>query len=225
MRLRMFSVAVCAWIGCGLSALAADHQVTALNEGPPDALSAAIVEKLSEGGFKVTEGTSRTICEIWLAEKWPVTAGFEATSALLYPFKPGQLIGAIRFPRRTDDFRGQQISSGVYTLRYAQQPVDGNHVGTSDTRDFLLLVSPDADQDAEPLPPEDLSIWSAEAAGTTHPAMFSMLPADADGAAVPSIVEDADREWTSVRLRGSTEADGQSGELVIRLVVVGRAAE
>ena len=44
--------------------------------------------------------------------------------------------------RRVDtaDFRDQGIPAGTYILRYSQQPVDGAHVGTSTTRDFLALL-------------------------------------------------------------------------------------
>ena len=38
------------------------------------------------------------------------------------------------------DFRGQEIKKGVYTLRYGQQPEDGNHIGTSELADFLLAI-------------------------------------------------------------------------------------
>ena len=117
----------------------------------------------------------RTVCEIWPCKHWDAQAAdFTATSEVLYPFQPGSLVGVIRFPGRGYDFRDQRMASGVYTLRYAQQPVDGNHEGTSITRDFLLMVKAEEDTSLEPMDNERLMEAAAEAAGTSHPAMLSL---------------------------------------------------
>jgi hypothetical protein len=49
------------------------------------------------------------------------------------------------------DYRDQAIAAGVYGLRYGQQPADGDHLGTSDSRDFLVLTSFEHDQDVAPV--------------------------------------------------------------------------
>jgi hypothetical protein len=138
-----------------------------------------------------------------------------------YPFTPGQLVGVINVPRRSGltDFKGHEIESGLYTLRYGQQPMDGNHIGTSDTADFLLAV-PIAN-DADPAPIADLkSLFtrSAEASGTTHPAIFSLLPADADSAE-PGLAHDAEHEFWILQL---VAASGDE-KLPLRMIVVGES--
>ena len=90
----------------------------------------------------------------------------------------GQLIGALRVPEGTTftDFRGQEIKPGVYTLRYGQQPQDGNHIGTSELADFLLALPAEADTELKPIADADaLSQKSAEAAGSTYSAPRSSL--------------------------------------------------
>ena len=202
---------------------AADHRVEANDAKVPDELSKAIAEQLEPKGIKVIRGTSRTVCEIWLTKQWPVKA-LKASGDVNYPFSPGQLIGVIRYPRRGADFRDQDIDSGVYTLRYGQQPVDGAHVGTSPTRDFLLLVRAADDKTTELMAYKPLAKASAEAAQTAHPALLSLQKVVGDGKA-PSIRHNEDHDWWLTRLSGKAVAGDKDAQLVFDLVVVGTAAE
>lgn len=56
----------------------------------------------------------------------------------------GALVGAMRVAQPLTDARGFTIKPGVYTLRFALQPQDGDHLGVSPYRQFLL-VAPAAD--------------------------------------------------------------------------------
>ena len=124
----------------GVSRAADDYKVAAAEQSVPEEVAADIAKLITPESFKVTSG-KRTICELWLRKAVPVQASFAPTDTVLYPFEVGQLVGVVRFARKTTDFRNQEIAAGVYTLRYGLQPVDGNHVGTSETRDFLTAVA------------------------------------------------------------------------------------
>ncbi|HEV3024937.1 MAG TPA: hypothetical protein VGX76_20825, partial [Pirellulales bacterium] len=141
------------------------------------------------------------------------------------PFEMGQLIGVARYPRKGSDFRGREIPKGVYTLRYALQPQDGNHVGTSDTRDFLLLSS--VSDDTEPDEVEKMRLFklSAKTSGTPHPAMLSLLVPAAEPGDLPAMIHHESRELWSLRFVNPAIAGGEKQELVVELVVVGRAPE
>jgi len=211
------------WIGYAESfGVADEYQVEVLEEAAPaDDLSDSIAQHLNTKGLRVKRGT-RTLCELWTRQHWDVVDGFEATSEVHYPFKPGQLLGVIRFRRRGHDFRDQRLSRGIYTLRYAQQPVDGNHVGTSPTRDFLLLVRADQDESPDPMDAKRLLEASAEAAESAHPAMMCLRKVE-DGNDPPSLRHDADRDWWILRLASKSQRDGEL--LPVDLVVVGHADE
>lgn len=193
-------------------------------DGPPesDDLAAAIVEQLQDSGVRVVKGERSVQCEIWLAKGVPLA---EMTSdGVLFPLEPGGLVGAIRLVRRGYDFRDQPIDRGWYTLRYALQPVDGNHVGTSPTRDFLL-----ASPAAEDVMPGDvveavLIERSQEAAQSTHPALISMQYPQ-DDAETPSLRFDEDHDWWLLHLVAPGEKDGDKQDLAFDLVVVGHASE
>ena len=207
--------------------VAQDYRAETIDSpAPADELAPAIVGALSPTGVRVVRGESRVIWELWPTKTWSVEANFQPTLELLYPFQPGQLMGVLRLPRRGADFRDQRIDRGVYTLRYMQQPVDGNHVGTSPTRDFFLLVRADADQSTDLMDPEELNIASADAAQSTHPAMLSLQPvAEASGAKLPSIRHDEERDWWILRFGGKTDANGEQQELVVSIVAEGHAPE
>ena len=212
-----------------LVAEAQEHRVEALNApAPAESIPKEIHGRLAETGLKVLRGSSRTVCDLWFCQKLPTTTEFKPTPDRLYPFQPGDLIGVLRFPRRGKDFRDQQISRGVYTLRYALQPIDGNHVGTSPTRDFLLLVKAEDDAPQKQWTAEELNAASAAAAGSSHPAMLCLQPARSERTE-PTMRHDEEKDWWILQWRaqaappGSAEAAAEP--LPIDLIIAGHADE
>jgi len=91
MRLRLASALLLLFATTNL--YAADYRVEPLDEpAPADEISADIAATLATTGARVIRGTSTTFCDIWLCKQWETQADFKATSALLYPFTPGQLM-------------------------------------------------------------------------------------------------------------------------------------
>ena len=208
------------------AATSAEHRVVPLEESPPaEALSEDILSQLSEHGVAVIRGEKRTVCHIWLCRDWPVAADFKSTSEVLYPFKPGQLIGVLRYKRKGGDFRDQDISRGVYTLRYGQQPVDGNHEGTSPTRDFLLLIPADADQSSKPMDPKEMLALSPEAAESRHPALLGLQKVEGETEILPAMRHNEDEDWWIVQLNGQAKAGDTAHDLRLDFVVAGHARE
>ena len=208
-----------------LPASGQEYHATKLDSAAPaDALSPEIAKLLAPAGVRITQGDSRVICEIWLAKEWPVAANAATSSEILYPLMPGQLVGAIRFPRKSSDFREQDVPAGVYTLRYAHQPVDGAHVGTSATRDFLAMLPAAKDRNPQTLDYKELTAASKETTGTAHPGILSLQKAAASGDA-PSVRQDPDHEWTILRVIGKGKQGSEMKDMPIELVVVGKAAE
>ncbi len=212
-------------LGCSVC-LADEYRVEPAKLPLPEEVAADVAKQIGSAAFKVS-GEKRALCEIWLRRDWPTQAGFTPSQSVLYPFEMGELIGVIRFPKKVTDFRGQDIAAGVYTLRFGLQPVDGNHVGTSETRDFLLLVPASQDMSPAKIDKEDLFKESKEASATTHPAILTLLavPAEIDAQAVPAMQHDEGRELWSVVLKGTTLANEKVGSQLINFVVVGKAGE
>lgn len=201
-------------------ASAQEYSLEPLKEALPDEASADIQGKLANTGFKVMAG-KRTLVEIWPVKELAVKPDFKASDTIFSPVQPGSLVGVLRFGRKGVDFRGQDIAGGVYTLRYANQPVDGNHVGTFATRDFLVMVPAADDQMPEVIADDkQLNTESAKAAESSHPAIMPLVKPGAGSS--PELVHHEDMEWWTLRFEGQ-DAKGQ--KIPLEVIVVGKAAE
>jgi len=220
-RPKLLIVVFALLLAAARPAAAVEHRVEVLKEPPPAGLAPAIAARLGEG-VRVIRGTSRVICDIWMFKEWEAPTDKPA-SGLLYPFQPGQMLGVLKFPRKATDFRNQDIAEGLYTLRYAHQPVDGAHVGTSLTRDFLLLTA--ASQDGELAIPEYKAMTkkSAEAAGSSHPALLSLqAPTNSPKLQIRHAEE---QDWWVLGLVGTRKVESRLEPQLLEIVVVGHAAE
>jgi hypothetical protein len=118
-------------------------------------------------------------CDIWLRAGVP-SGKTEAQGAVYTSLGESTLIGVIVFARATTDFRGQPLKPGAYTLRYGLHPTDGNHLGISPVRDFLVLIPVAGDQNPDArFKFEELMKMSSKASGTNHPAVISMVMSEA----------------------------------------------
>src|SRR2546423_5879753 len=202
-----------------LSALAADGgKVERIGGFGGENVPEAMRKALDSSGYRITLG-GELFCEVWFRATVP--AGKTEASGAVYTNLPeGAMIGIIRFAKTANDFRGQSVNAGVYTLRYAVHPTDGNHMGISPIRDFLLLVPLAADTNPDAtLKFEELAKLSAKASGTNHPAVLSLVSADASAAA-PAITTD-EHNHTVFAAKIKTA----SGELPIALVIKGVAEQ
>lgn len=219
MKLRsFFAVALCLVV---TFAVAADPKLGRL-DAAPEGLGADVTKTLDPKGFQLTDAKG-PIVELWLAKELTVKDGFKPSLAQLYPFQAGQLVGALRVPKGANftDFRNQQIKAGVYTLRFGLQPADGNHVGTSETSDFLLALPATTDTSADPIKPDVLSKASAKASGATHPAIFSLVDSKT-ASPEPKLEKQGSENWVlSLTLNGKNKDGAVSVKL--RLIVIGHA--
>lgn len=220
MKIRLLLSAVVLSFACSVC-LAADHELKPV-KGVPEGLAPAIAEQLNAEGFQIADSKGAAV-EIWLLKSVAVKDGFKPGSSQMYPFRGGQLIGAMRIPASADvtDFRGQQMAAGTYTLRFGLQPMDGNHVGTSDTFDFLLALPAKTDTRTDAISSfKELTQISAKAAGSTHPAIYSLLDPKKAGEKATLEKVGGDHWVLSLTLNGS---DGQKAVPVkLRLVVIGQ---
>lgn len=191
--------------------------------GLPDGLSKEIAAVVDAKGQRVVD-KSGSVCSVWLVKEVPTKANFKPSLSVKYPFAPGELLGVLQVQAKSKytDFRGQEIKAGVYTLRYGQQPEDGNHVGTSDLADFLLAIPAAVDTDPKPIALfKALSERSAKTAGSTHPAIFSLLPSEKP-VEKPTLTHNAAKEHTML----STTVPAKGGtKVALRMVVIGKSGE
>ena len=175
-------------------ALAADPKIEELKQ-PPAGLSPDVAAAINPTGHRITDN-GKPVCDVWLAREAPLKPRFKSSLRIKYPLQVGQLVGVIHFAdgSKPTDFRGQPIKPGTYTLRYGLQPDDGNHLGTSEIRDFLVGSPPKADISPKRIEdPKDLFKLSAQASGSTHPAIFLLIPPPDKPFDAPGAARDAER--------------------------------
>lgn len=222
--LRTHAAALLTALMFAVTAAGQDYKVEKVATPPPaDGVSAEIIQLIAPAGFKLARG-ERVIAEFWPVKELTIADDAKTGPEKLYPLSSGHLFGVARYPRKATDFRDQDIPAGVYTVRYGLQPVDGAHVGTSPTRDFLVLLPAEKDQDPAPLEHDAMVEVSLETTGTAHPAILSLQKAAESGEAL-SVREDSDHEWVIVRFAANTKQGGAAKPLPMEVVLVGIAAE
>ncbi|HLJ14090.1 MAG TPA: hypothetical protein VKV15_06300 [Bryobacteraceae bacterium] len=165
-----------------LAASAVFGQYKAEPAGPPPAdIPANFASLLVKNGTKIVGANGSAVCSIWLRAEEPKGPKSTEDNVTLPLIPQGALLGVIQFPTAGADRRGQTIKPGIYTLRYSDFPVNGDHQGVAPQRDFMLLSPISIDKDPAATPNFDALVdMSRKASGTPHPAVLSIWKQDTD---------------------------------------------
>lgn len=184
---------------------------------PPKALAPAVASAMAPGGVRVL--VDKVTLDFWWVKALPAAAG--APAVAWTDVAEGTLVGAVQISETFRDIRGRVIKPGVYTLRYGIQPANGDHLGVSPYRDFLLLSPAAADTDIEPKGHDGTIELSRTTIGGSHPAVWSLDPPVAG--AEPRAVLKTDLNHDAVVMEVAVSRDGKpAGGLRFGLVLVGR---
>lgn len=167
--------------------------VTPLTDKPPADLSAGVLSRLVPAA-KVVVGEATL--EIWLVNTLESSGGSGWSTV-----ESGTLVGAMRITGNFKEIRGKAVKAGVYTLRYGQQPQNGDHLGISPFREFLLISPAAIDKDPKVLGFDGVVALSKEVIGTAHPASLSLdPPEDAPGAALSTYKNESGHEGVVLQI-------------------------
>ena len=216
-----------ALLALGMAAAAAPpeskYTVKQLDEAVPGPLAPDVRGTLTKTAYRVHDPNGKVVCDVWLRADVPMLGKFQEQVDLKYALEPGTLVGAIRFPAATSDYRSQNLKAGVYTLRYAQQPQDGNHLGTAVYRDFLVLGAAAEDKKVGEVTQEQAIKQSKKGSGSTHPAILSLLPPDKELDKLPAVLHDGSLNLEALAAKTGGKLGDKTKDLPIALVVVGHA--
>lgn len=192
---------------------------------PPDEVPPAIRETLDPAALRVN-GASGALCEIWLRKSLPAALSVSHELGVGYgQIAEGTLIGVVRIDTQTFDYRQQILKPGIYTLRYALHPVDGNHQGIAPLRDFVVLSSVAVDSSPAGITREVAFANSRKTRGGNHPSVWSLAAADEKPTAAPAIKYFDDADVWVVSFRIALTAPSGSSALDMALVIAGHAGE
>jgi hypothetical protein len=183
-----------------------------LSDKPPAELAPGIASLLSATGAKVVVGDATL--DIWWVQSiggdGPGWSGVES----------GTLVGAVRVTGPFKEIRGKVVAPGAYTLRYGQQPQNGDHLGISPYRDFLLLSPAAVDKDAKVLGFDGVVALSKQVIGTSHPASLSIdPPEDAPGAVLSAYKDDSGHDGVVFEIARKPSGTIKFGLIVSGLIV------
>lgn len=215
---RLFTPVLVVLLGGSLAGVDARGGLSAQphNEAVPAGLASAVASALTPGGVRVLAGT--TTIDFWFVKALPLKAGSDASAWT--DAEEGALVGAVRVSAEFPDIRGRIIKPGVYTLRYGIQPENGDHLGVSPFRQFLLLSPSALDGEGAPRGHDGVVELSKRAIGGSHPAVWSIDPPVTDKALFATHVTELQHDALIVEI--PVQRGSQPGTMRFGIVLIGK---
>lgn len=194
------------------SSLAQDVKLEVADSSAPEVVSAEIQQTIGHVSHSVLVD-GQAVARFWF-RKDPKTSSSPSTElgVTFGQLESGSLLGVVELLQPWADYKNNSIQPGVYTMRYGIMPADGNHMGVSPYRDYMILIPANTDTD-----PDDsfsyieLVSGSVQASGVPHPAVLALYPIW-DEVSGPTLTKNEMDQWTlAIKL----------GEQIVGLVVVG----
>jgi hypothetical protein len=196
MRFLVFAFALMA----AASGTAAVLSLKVVEKEPPKELDPSIMAKLQRSAVQLLDG-DKAVYEFWFAAELPLTAKPGSPARALDSVKQAALLGAVSVPKALRDYRDDEVAAGVYTMRFALQPQDGNHLGSAEFLYFAVLVPAKLDTKPDGIADyKALVKASSKETATDHPVILSLRPPSSPDGDAPKLCEPA-AEHKSVRVR------------------------
>jgi hypothetical protein len=202
----------------------AKYTIKTADSAPPKELDPSIQKLLGKSSIQLLDPSGKAIGEFWFRSEIPADATPEQIkNGITYrEIRQSEVLAAVRFDQEHTDYRKQKVKAGVYTLRLGYQPADGDHMGSSDFQEFLLVQSANMDKKPELQDIKHMVEASAKSIGTGHPGVFMLAPTQP--AAAASIAARAKNHWV-INTKGEIAVNGKKTgvQFGIGLNVVGHA--
>lgn len=226
MHLRPLAGAAVLIASITLPVLAADgdaYHIKTVDKTPaPKEVQEPIRKLLGERCVQLLDAKGDLLAEVWFRKDLPVKATeAQIKNGLTYAEVPESTVfGAIRFPKQITDYRKQKVPAGVYTLRLATQPMDGDHMGTAPYSEFLLLSPAADDKTPDTMEAKKLQEMSGKApiAGG-HPGVLLLFPGKG-AAEMPKLEKKEENHWVLLILLNAKSGDKKAA-LPIGLTLIG----
>jgi hypothetical protein len=190
------------------------YTVESVTEAPAE-LPDWLAPLLRAEGLRVS-GPSGAMGVFWLRETMPAREPSGELGIDFGHLPTGALVGLVELAAPWNDYRKLPIPAGRYTLRYGVQPADGDHMGQTYFRDFLMLV-PLADDAFPPDGAEQEQVLEAakKSTGAAHPGVMALYQIYEPQSAIGMVANDYGEPCLALPL----------GSVVMGLVVEGHGQE
>ena len=203
------------------AAHAADVKLKSADLPPPKGVDASIQKLLQPKAIQLVEG-DKPAFQFWLVNELPLQSKPASPAKALDAVKQPTLLGVVSVGSPQRDYRDDELAVGVYTMRFALQPQDGNHLGSAEFPYFAALTPVKLDTK-----PEGISDYkalvkaSSKETSTDHPVILSLRPASSDAGDAPQLGEPAP-EHKSVRVKVPANAGGEKTSIALEIVYEGK---
>src|SRR5204863_4379259 len=109
------------------AAHAADVKLKSADLPPPKGVDASIQKLLQPKAIQLVEG-DKPAFQFWLVNELPLQSKPASPAKALDAVKQPTLLGVVSVGSPQRDYRDDELAVGVYTMRFALQPQDGNHL-------------------------------------------------------------------------------------------------
>lgn len=204
------------------SSSAAELTLKVIDKEPPKELDASIRQALQSEAIQLGDG-EKPAYEFWLRTEIPLQAKPASVAKALDAVKQATLLGVVSVPKPARDYRDDTLAAGVYTLRFALQPQDGNHLGTSEFLYFAVLVPAKLDTKLDGIADyKALVKASSKETSTDHPIVLGLRPVSSDEGELPKLNEPApEHKSVRVKLLAKAPDSDQKASIVFELVYQG----
>lgn len=203
------------WLSVVPDAAAQTLRASQHTDAVPVDLAASVAAAIAPGGVRAQ--LDAVTIDLWWVSGIAGGPPTMAATGAWQQVPQGALLGAMRLSAPFRDVRGRVMPAGVYTLRFGLQPANGDHLGVSPNREFVLASPAAVDRDAAPTGYDAAVDRSRQTIGTSHPAVLSIDPVEADAKAILDVrTNEAGHQFVIV----SVPREG--GAISFGLILVGR---
>jgi hypothetical protein len=189
-------------------------------QAPPAEVAEEIRSVLRSAVVRIAQG-DQPLVEFWFRQEIPLAKKPTGDAFAITAVKEGTLLGAIKVHEERYDFKDEEIPPGVYTLRLGLQPVDGDHLGTSPTETFALLIPAEDDRKLQAFRGHDELVKASSTINAAeHPSNLNLQPVAESGDDFPRLGSQHEGRHKVVCLRLPAKVEGETDLLMVSFALV-----
>ncbi len=203
------------------SALASEFTLTVLDKELPEEIVGEVRDEIAPKAYQLSDADG-VFYEFWFVKEVKIDGPVKDAKEALEKLDEVSLLGAMVVHREGRiDFREDEIDVGVYVLRLAMQPQDGDHMGTAPYDSFAILIPADRDEEVIEFPDHESMVEiSGEDTVVGHPPILSLQPSENGEGDFPRL-DVGEEDWQLLSLRMPVKAGKENSSIVVHLVFEG----
>lgn len=218
-----FSLGLAALIASMQFAAAADLTAKLTDKEPPKEVGDSIKKVLQSKAVQLLDG-EKPAFEFWFRTEIPLKSKAESPAKALQAIGETTLCGVVSVQKDARDYKDNEIAQGLYTARFANQPQDGDHLGTAEFTYFLVLIPVKEDTQINGISAyKPMVKASGKATPSGHPIVLSLRPAASANGEFPRLNEPApDHKSVTLKLPAKAPDSDQPTTVIFDLVFQGK---